>query len=200
MFLFHYLLNNGFKYVEERKDFDSKTFSSLISELGQFYQITVIFEKLNKRYIKATFFDSLKIIPMPVKQIAKSFNLSLSKLEIDYKKQREIGHELTPDEIDYIKNDVQIVAIALKTLFDKDLTKMTSASNALHDFKKLTGKGRFERLFPSLSIELDSDLRKSYKRSALHILIPIIKKRLLEKELFLMLTVFILHKCYKSFL
>lgn len=140
MFLFHYLLNNDFKYVEERKDFDSKTFSSLISELGQFYQITVIFKKLNKRYIKATFFDSLKIIPMPVKQIAKSFNLPISKLEIDYKQKREIGHELTPEEIDYIKNDVQIVAMALKTLFDKDLTKMTSASNALHDFKKLTGK------------------------------------------------------------
>ena len=163
MFLFHYLISNGFKYVEDRKDFDDKTFSALISDLGQFYQITVVFKKMNKKFIKATFFDSLKIIPLPVKEIPESFNLPISKLEIDYKEKREIGHVLTPEEIEYIKNDVQIVAMALKTLFDKDLTKMTSASNALHDYKKMTGKTRFERLYPSLSIELDSDLRKAYK-------------------------------------
>ena len=163
MFLFHYLISNGFKYVEDRKDFDDKTFSALISDLGQFYQITVIFKKMNKKFIKATFFDSLKIIPLPVKEIAKSFNLPISKLEIDYKEKREIGHVLTPEEIDYIKNDVQIVAMALKTLFDKDLTKMTSASNALHDYKKMTGKTRFERLFPQLDFQLDLDLRKAYK-------------------------------------
>ena len=162
-FLLHYLIANNFKYVEERKEYQDKTFSCLISELGQFYQITAIFEKKNKSYIKATFFDSLKIIPMKVSDIAKSFNLPISKLEIDYMQKREKGHKLTEEEIEYIKNDVKIVAMALKTLFDKDLKKMTSASNALHDFKKLTGKSRFERLFPELEIKLDNDLRKSYK-------------------------------------
>lgn len=158
-FIIHWLLKNDFKFVDDRKKHETKTFSCLISELGQFYSLTVIFRKKNKNVVKATFFDSLKIIPMKVKEIAKSFNLPISKLEIDYMKEREIGHVLTPEEIDYIKNDVTIVAMALKTLFDKGMTKMTSASNALSDFKKMTGKSRFEHLFPLLSFEVDSDLR-----------------------------------------
>lgn len=178
--MIHYLLNHDFKYVEERKDFDTKTFSALISELGQFYQITTIFKKKNKSYIKATFFDSLKIIPLKVKEIAKSFGLPISKLEIDYMKPRQKGHILTEEETEYIKNDVKIVAMALQTLFEKDLTKMTSASNALHDFKKITGKNRFEHLFSALSVELDSDLRKSYKGGFTYIN-PIYKEKVVGK-------------------
>ena len=179
-FLIHYLLNHDFKYVEERKDFDTKTFSALISELGQFYQITTIFKRKNKSYIKATFFDSLKIIPLKVKEIAKSFGLPISKLEIDYMKPRQKGHILTEEETEYIKNDVKIVAMALQILFEKDLTKMTSASNALHDFKKITGKNRFEHLFPTLSVELDSDIRKSYKGGFTY-LNPIYKEKVVGK-------------------
>ena len=162
-FILHYLIKNDFKFVEDRKDYSDKTFSCLISELGQFYQITVIFKKKNKSYVKATFYDSLKIIPMKVKDIAKSFNLPISKLEIDYQKPRPRNPELTQEEIDYIKNDVKIVAMALKTLFDKGLTRMTAASNALNDYKTGIGKSRFERLYPELSFEEDSDLRKSFK-------------------------------------
>ena len=53
--------------------------------------------------------------------------------------------------------------MALKTLFDKGLTRMTAASNALNDYKTGIGKSRFERLYPELSFEEDSDLRKSFK-------------------------------------
>ncbi len=149
-FILHKLLKDDFKWVEDKKDYQDKTFSTVISDLGQFYNIEVIFKKLNKRYLKATFYDSLKIIPLSVEMIAKSFNLPISKLEIDYMKPRKRGHKLTEEEVAYIKNDVLIVAKALKQLFDKGLTKMTAASNALSDYKKILGKNRFNHFYPAL--------------------------------------------------
>ena len=131
--------------------------------MGMFYQITLIFKKGNKQIHKVTFIDSLKIIPFSVKQIAKSFNLPISKLEIDYNEEREIGHILTPKEKDYIKNDVLIVAKALNIIFLDELTKMTQGANALSDYKKILGKSRFEHLFPNLDYDIDKDIRKAYK-------------------------------------
>ena len=130
---------------------------------GQFYTITLYFEKKNKKVHKVTFFDSLKIIPFSVDAIAKSFNLPISKLKIDYKKERPKGHILTDEEKEYIKNDVLIVAKALKVLFDEDLKKMTQGSNALNDFKQILSKSKFLHYFPSLDYEVDKDLRKAYK-------------------------------------
>ena len=129
-----------------------------------FYQIEVYFEKKNKKTHKVTFIDSLKIIPFSVEQIAKSFNLEISKLKIDYNKPRERNHILTLEEKEYIKNDVLIVAKALKVLFDEKLTKMTQGSNALTDFKEILSFSKFAHYFPSLEYEVDKDLRQSYKR------------------------------------
>lgn len=162
-FIIYYLIENGYKWVEDKKDYEDKTFSTIISDLGQFYNLEVIFKKYERKFIKASFFDSLKIIPFSVEAIAKSFNLSISKLEIDYKKPRKRGHKLTEEEITYIKNDVQIVAKALKTLFDKGLTKMTAASNALSDYKKILGKSKFKHFFPELDSLIDKDIRSAYK-------------------------------------
>jgi transcriptional regulator of met regulon len=136
--------------------------------MGQFYTITLYFEKKNKKVKKITFIDSLKIIPFSVNEIAKSFGLTISKLEIDYNKFRKEGHILTKEEKDYIKNDVVIVAKALKTLFDQKLNKMTTGSNALHNFKEIITKERFNHYFPELTPEADADIRKAYK-GRLHI-------------------------------
>ena len=162
-FIIYYLLKNGFKHVEDKKDIEDKTFTTLISDMGQFYNIVVYFKKGNKEYTKATFIDSLKIIPFAVEDIAKTFNLEISKLNLDYDKPREIGHIITKEEKEYIQNDVKIVAKALEEFFKQDLTKMTIASNSLTNYKKLVGKSRFEHCFPALDKELDGELRKSYK-------------------------------------
>ena len=82
--------------------------------------MTIYFYKGNKKVKKVTFIDSLKIIPFSVEEIAKSFNLPISKLKIDYNEYREIGHILSVEEKEYIKNDVLIVAKALKTIFDEE--------------------------------------------------------------------------------
>ena len=126
-FIIYWLLENGFKWVESKKEVNNNTFTTLISDLGRFYNIEVYFKKQGKHVKKVSFFDSLKIIPFSVSEVAKSFKLQEQKLEIDYLKEREKGHKLTEEEIQYIKNDVVIMSKALKQIFDADLKKMTSA-------------------------------------------------------------------------
>lgn len=162
-FIIYWALTHGFSHVQNKEDIKENTFTTLISDMGQFYQITLYFEKKNKKVHKVTFYDSLKIIPFSVEQIAKSFNLKISKLEIDYKKERPKGHILTLEEKDYIKNDVLIVAEALKVIFSEDLTKMTQGSNALNDYKKILTKSKFLHYFPPLEYNVDKDIRKAYK-------------------------------------
>lgn len=155
------LFEMGFKHVTNRKDEAAHTFTALISDTGQFYSIKIIFEKKKKRTKYVQIYDSLKIIPFSVEEVAKGFNLPIHKLELDYKAYREPGHELTPTEIAYLRNDVEIMARALKVLFDQGLTKMTQAGNAFHDYKTVVGKKNFERWFPVP--DYDRDVRQSYK-------------------------------------
>lgn len=160
-FLLVYLFEHGFKHVLERSDEDSKTFTTLISDSGQFYSMKIVFEKKGKKTKFVRIYDSLKILPFSVAQIAKGFNLPISKLELDYSKPREPGYILTPSEVDYLRNDVDIVARALKVLFDQGLDRMTQGSNALFDYKRTVGKKSFERWFPVP--DYDQDVRQSYK-------------------------------------
>ena len=166
-FIIYWALKNGFKHITDKKEIADNTFTTLISDMGMFYQITLYYKVGNKKVHKTTFYDSLKIIPFSVEQIAKSFNLPISKLTLDYNKSREKGHILTEEEKAYIKNDVLIVAKALKVLFDENLKKMTQGSNALNDFKEIISKSKFEHYFPELDFEVDKDLRKAYKRTDL---------------------------------
>lgn len=160
-FILVWLFENGYKHVIDRKQAETKTFTTLISDKGQFYSIKIFFEKKNKRTNAVTIYDSLKILPFSVSQIAKGFNLPISKLEIDYKKERPKGYELTTEEIDYLRNDVDIVARALNVLFDQGLDKMTQAGNAMYDYKNTIGEKNFSRWFPVP--EYDADVRQSYK-------------------------------------
>ena len=164
-FIIYWLIQNNFEFIEDKKQRKDKSFTCLITDTGQFFSIEVYFEIKNKgkKVKKVTFYDSLKIIPFGVSKIAKSFNLPISKLEIDYNAYREIGHTLTQQEIDYIKNDVTIVAMALKKFFDEGLTKMTQASNAMYDYKKIITPKYFKEFYPELSIELDGEIRSSYR-------------------------------------
>lgn len=161
-YIFNYLLNNGYECIKTKKERRDNTFTTLISDTGQFYSIEIFFETQNKRHInKVTIYDSLKILNFSVEQIAKDFNLPIRKLELDYKANREIGHILTEHEIDYIRNDVEIMARALEIMFNQNLTKMTIGSDALDNYKKMNKN--FKKYFPILPYEIDKDIRRSYK-------------------------------------
>lgn len=160
-FILDWLLKNGFEYVANKKERADNTFNTLITDTGQFYQITVWFHVHGHHTNKVVFQDSLKILNFSVEAIAKGFNLPIRKLKIDYKAKREVGHVLTDEEIDYIRNDVEIISRALDIMFKQGLDKMTIASDALANFKTLCP--RFRYYFPNLKQEVDEDIRLSYK-------------------------------------
>lgn len=163
-FLIYWLLKHGYKYNHDSRNLDFKQFSAMISDQGIWYTITVMFAKpKNGIPVSVTFRDSSRVIPLPVDSIPKAFGLEEEKLDLDYVEFREIGHELTLHEKEYLANDVIIVAKALKFMFEQNQTKLTAASNALNDYKQRIGTKTFSRLFPALEFEVDAKIRKSYK-------------------------------------
>lgn len=161
-FILWWLLDNGFEWVNDKKDRHDKSFTTLITDMGAWYSIEVYFKCYKSRVNKVTFYDSLKILNFSVAQIAEDFNLPIKKLELDYKADRPKGHILTPHEVDYIRNDVEIMARALDYMFnDAGLTKMTIGSDALSDFKSRCKS--FKQYFPELDLETDAEIRLSYK-------------------------------------
>lgn len=160
-FIIHYLLTHGFKHVKDRKEESANTFTTIIADTGQFYAIKIIYKKANKKIHYIQIYDSMKLIPFAVEVVAKAFDLPISKLEIDYKAYREPGHILTNSEVDYLRNDVDIMSRALNILFKQGLDKMTIGANALSNYKSIIGKKFFEKWFPMPTY--DSDARQSYK-------------------------------------
>lgn len=155
-FIIYYLLTHGFVHVNEKK-LGVNQFSTIISDLNVFYCIKVKF----KEEVIISFFDSLKLLNFSVEEVAKAFNLSIKKLEIDYKAKREKGHKITDEEKEYLKHDVMIMSLALEKMFEMKITRMTIASNAMNFFKDTISKKRFEEWFkPPL---YDKDLRQAYK-------------------------------------
>lgn len=159
-FIVHWLLTH---YYEHSVDPQPNSFRTLISGVGQWYMLEIIYKVNGKKLIKATIYDSLKKLPFSVSKIAKDFNLPISKLKIDYHSTREVDHELTDEEKDYLSNDVKIVALALDIQLNQGLTHMTIGSDALADFKNIITKKQFDVNFPILSLDSDEDIRKAYR-------------------------------------
>ena len=161
-YILSWLFTHGFTHITDPKEKKDKTFTTLITDMGQFYSITVYFKIMGHHTNKVIFYDSLKIFPnFSVQRVAEGFGLPIRKLELDYDKYREIGHQLTVEEVNYIRNDVEIMARALHIMFEKKLTKMTIASDAMNNYKSMV-QG-FRRKFPLLPKEIDKEIRLSYK-------------------------------------
>ena len=156
-FIIDYLLRCGYAWVKEFPH--GGEFTTLISNKGKFFQIEACF----MNGVRVIFQDSLKVFPMSVRAIAKTFNLPEQKGDLDYRAYRAPGHVITPEERTYIEHDVQITARALAQNFAQDLSKMTIGANAMGFFKKQFGKKRFEKMFPVISLEADADIRKAYR-------------------------------------
>ena len=157
----YYLETHDFKWVESANDAVTNTYTTLITDMGAWYSIEVYFEVDGHHTNKVRIFDSLKILNFSVADIAKGFGLPISKLELDYTTYRAPGHKLTPHEVDYIRNDVEIVARALDIMFKQGLDKMTISSDALAFYKKICPQ--FKKLFPVLPLDIDHDIRQTYK-------------------------------------
>jgi len=182
-FIISWLFQNGFTHTTEQVERKEKTFNTLISDRGLYYQIEVIFSRKGKNINKVTFQDSYKLLPMSVKDIAEAFKMPISKGEIDYNKKREIGYTPTTEEIEYIKNDVKIVAEAVKMFYQDGYNRMTIGSCALQDYKDIIGGQKtFNRLFPPTDFDLD--IRQAY-RGGFNYLNPKYKNKIVKNGIVL---------------
>jgi hypothetical protein len=156
-FVLDWLLNNGYRH--ETGFLRKGEFSTLISMQGQFYSIKVTW----KNGHKTEFRDSFKKLPMSVANVAKAFKLDEAKGVIDYEAYRPVGHEPTEDELEYLINDLVIVAKALSLTFNEGMTRLTVGSDSLAEFKRLTGGKMFANIFPVLPESMDAEIRRAYR-------------------------------------
>lgn len=105
-FIINYLLQNGWTHTTEKLEEECQ-FTTLITDKNQWYKITCNFfyitQKRVRKCFKVHFVDSLKLIPMPIAKMPKTFGLKIEKLEIDYDENREIGGELSQQDFEYLK-------------------------------------------------------------------------------------------------
>ena len=136
------------------KDMKNKTFRYTISDMGQWYTLTI---KVNNHIIELR--DSLKLLPFSVKQIGKSFKTKHQKLDMKYIGYRYAGCNITDEEKQYIANDVLVVKEALEQLFNDGHDKLTIGSCCMEEYKKTTGAYDYKDLFPPLDeVALDKNI------------------------------------------
>lgn len=136
------------------KEMPEGTFKYIISDMGQWYEIAI---KINGHYILIR--DSLKLLPFSVKKIGNDFQTKHRKLDMEYVGYRYAGCNITPEEKEYIANDVLVVKEALEVMFQEGHNKMTIGACCLAEFKKAFNYGdEFDHIFPDLSkITLSED-------------------------------------------
>ena len=120
--------------------------------MGEFYELKINFAP-NKQ---VTIYDSLKLIPMTVRNIAKAFELPIEKEIIDYD-----VYDVNPTTIHYVHNDVKVVAMALKFFRDQGHYRMTIGSNAYHSF--MDNFMISKSMFPKLEREWINEWRQAYR-------------------------------------
>lgn len=175
-FIVSYLLNKlNFKLAYNEADkqwlkksqMPARSFTITISDMGQWYSITI----KNAKYTVEVR-DSVKLIPLSVEKMGKSFNTKHKKTSINYEGLRFANGVITEQEREYIKNDVLVVKEALEYMFSQGHTKLTIGSCCLSEYKNL--QREYDDYFCDLSTMLiDEELygssnaekyiRKSYK-------------------------------------
>lgn len=161
---------NGVYHVKWLKEsmMESKSFQYSISDMGQWYTF-----KIKEGPYMIELRDSLKLLPFSVKKIGKSFGTKHKKLDMEYVGVRYSGCEITPEEENYIKNDVLVVKEAVEIMYEEGHDKLTIGSCCLTEFKKTVDKWDYKHFFPDIyNIPLDESygspnageyIRKSYK-------------------------------------
>ena len=156
-----YLLNvQGFKQAIHRDAsgnfvLDDKLVSGkvayLISDMGTWY--TVRFA-VGHNFIELR--DSLKLLPFSVKRIGKAFKTQHQKTSIEYKGERHAGGYISPQEREYIANDVLVVKEALEIMFSQGHNKLTIGACCLDEYNKTLSEFDREADYPDVyQMELD---------------------------------------------
>ena len=174
-FVVDWLLKNGFTWKENKKECEENNFTTIIDGNSQYYMIDIYFScikdpktgKPKKRHVSIQ--DSAKLLRMDVAGIAKTFGLTMKKGKIDYTIHNIDDLPVSPSEIEYIKNDVQIVAMGLNRFFaaikrgQRFHAPLTIGVAALNDYKNHIGENCFKARFPILPQDVDDFIRCAYK-------------------------------------
>ena len=155
------------EYLPE-KEMENGTFTTLISDFGQWYSIKL---KINDHFIELR--DSLKLVPFSLRDAGKAFKTEHQKLDMVYTGYRYAGCQISDTEMKYIINDVLVLKEVLEFMFSQKHDKLTIGACCYDEFKKGYAE-EFSDYFPNLSeIKLDPEIygsenaeeyvRKSYR-------------------------------------
>lgn len=142
----------SFKKPDELNQFE---YIYSISDKGQWYTIT--YRKKNDKYV--TIKDSVKLFPFTLEAVGEAFQTKHRKLDMEYLGDRYPNCPITPEERDYIKNDVLVLKEALEFMFSQGHNKLTIGSCALSEFRGCYDKEDYKWMFPNLyKIPISPDL------------------------------------------
>lgn len=161
-FILDYLLKtptykDSFDYESRKfkgsKDLEKMEYNYNISNMGVWYNLSF----RNRKGKLISFFDSFKLIPFSLRDAGKAFNTKHQKLEMEYEGHRFPGWLITPEEREYIKNDVLVLKECLEYLHNEGFTKKTVGSCCLDYYKHHMGAYEWDDLFCNLyELQLDS--------------------------------------------
>lgn len=187
-FLLAYLFKAGYQfkrstYIGEngkraRYQLMPGEFTTSISDLGVFYTIEIVLGGGCRLTIR----NSTNVLPMALEDIPAAFGLPYHKLKIDYELSRGEDYLITEDEIAYLERDCRILAAALRELEAQGMRRITTASNAMEDYKNRIGRRQFKRWFPAPYY--DADIRRAY-RGGFAYLNPLYKGKDMEQGVIL---------------
>ena len=186
--LYYLLIVKGFRQAVEHlsaepydvkwlqnKRMSNNTVKYSISDRGLWYTITI---KIKGGFI-IELRDSLKLLPFSVAEIGKSFKTKHQKLTMEYEGFRYPGCNITPEEQEYIANDVLVVKEAMEIMFNQGHDRLTIGGCCLNEYKNIMKSSTkfeldYDEMFPDLyQIKIDPEdygcrsageyVRKSYR-------------------------------------
>lgn len=166
-FMLPYMLENGFKFVENIGEDDEYCFNTISTHsVSSVWNINMKFGKKSGNII---FRDLAKIYGGGLGTVAKSFNLPTQKGEIDYRLNRLHGHIPTKEEKEYCFKDTRIIIdILLEMQRRNDKFFFTSMSMASYSMRMMIKDGwprstkpyqEYRKQYPQLSQEESSFVR-----------------------------------------
>lgn len=163
-FLIDYFLKNGYELSkDDNRRIKKNTFTLLVTEFGQFFKITY----KNKYGKQIELIDSLKVLQLSVDKLAKDFKLPILKGSIDYNKKRDEDYIPSEIEVEYVKNDTEIVARCLQIFIEQGHDKLTLSSCAFSEYKNIIGCNKYTNWFgvweKKCDLTLDAEIREAYR-------------------------------------
>ena len=151
-FLLYWMVENNWLYGID--------YTCMIDEMNIWYEIKIISGETSIKI-----WDSLKKFPgQSVQSISKMYKIEGKKEKPYFEMYRPPDYKPTAEEIEYCLQDSRIIAHAIYNEEKIGHKAITLSSDAFNGVKKFIGgyKG-WRKNFPSISLEDDSFIRRSYK-------------------------------------